>query len=518
MDDVDLTDGSPQEVACRVLQDIAHEATRPGSYYEGRRPSSVVQMLIARQNIVGTSVVFDEEAGGFFVWSGHRGRWVYVTESEIHGRFLAYNGMAFGTPRQNRPILQVTSARRADYLSTMREIAARPGFFSSAPPCFSFPVGTAILGNADLWVDSTPEIRCRHGLDISSIPPADDIIDAVMEVLSPHGDRVEGATQFQILLEWLGASLCGHATKLQRGIILAGSLRGGNGKSFLMNALQECFFPEMVVGFSGQVALGRDYERAKLAGKRLIVASELDQIDDMKRLGAVVTGNRMDGRRIGHDGFTFAPQAGVIWDCNELPELKRGQLGGTERRWAPLNCPNKLQGKRTESELAELIQAGKAGLIFMALAAANTAVLARAVTPLTDWGRMTISEWVEGSDLYQLFADECLVVATGQEVATADAFRAFTAWSERNRIFPIPSMIAFSRAMPKRLPEAAHRKAGNKSRGWSNVALVGTARKVEGAEVVDRVFVSPQWQADPASRAGNMGIENRSNDQSVTDS
>lgn len=501
MTDVDLTDGSPLEVACRVLQDIAHDARFPGDYHEGRRPSAVTQMRIVQQDVVGRSVVFDEEAGGFFVWRQRRGRWVHVAEVELQSRFLSYNGMSFGTPRQNRPILQVTSARRNDYLGTMREIASVPGFFAEAPPCYSFPSGTAVLGNPELWVDSTPEVRCRHGLDIDAIPPADDLVAALMEVLSPHGNKQEGAAQLQILLEWLGAALCGHATKLQRGIILAGSLRGGNGKSFLMNALQECFFPEMVVGFSGQVSLGKDYERAKLAGKRLVVASELDQIDDMKRLGAVVTGNKMDGRHIGQDGFTFAPQAGVIWDCNELPELKRGQLGGTERRWAPLNCPNRLQGKRTEAELSDLVRNGRAGLIFLALAAANSAALARTVTPLTDWGRATISEWVEGSDIYQLFADECLVPATGQEVATADAFRAFTAWCDRNRIFPVPSMIAFSRAMPKRLPESAERKAGSKCRGWSNVTLLGSVKKEESTDIADRVFASPQWSANPSQRS-----------------
>jgi hypothetical protein len=136
-----------------------------------------------------------------------------------------------------------------------------------------------------------------------------------------------------VFFQWLGACLCGMATRYQRALLLYG--QPGRGKSVLLTVVRELFPTEAVTGI--EPGAGDRFDAAGLARSRLNLITDLKKAENWASgwFKAAIVGDLVDIERKGVDRETIIPRAGWLVGSNLLPDIRDPAV---ERRIVLLYC------------------------------------------------------------------------------------------------------------------------------------------------------------------------------------
>jgi len=500
-----LLDGSPVELACRVIADLAEgvENPRPRWTVDTDYHLTTDQMMQkVTKDYVGKVIVSDPKAGGLFVYDKKKGYWVLQLQSDIAKWILRYNGRSYGKEKRGKDgptfaVTQITGGRQHNILEFIDTIAGVDGFFEEAEPSFHIGKNTGMPSYAEVWAVPEARLRCRHGrawtlpgklapLDYTRFHDdhCDDLLAMIRKVIAhADADEEEVDQTLALLLEFIGMSLIGAASKWGRGICLKGTFEGGNGKSVILDMIAAMFDPKLSLSVTGSIPLRMDFDRALLAGKRLLTVSELESISDIKATNGLVTGNKMNGRILGSTnrmGFEFSPVLGVIWDCNDFPKVNPTTLGGLMRRWAIIECSNTMTGDMTEAEIKDLIWRQTPALSCAALEAAALVYTRRKLTPLTERMRAGMDSWIKDSDAIAQWVPAALEEETGAIQVVGRAYEEYVLWCDQNGNTEVDSR-EFSKRVLRYTSRAVYSYKGTGGvRCWKNIRIKAKSLEEQG--------------------------------------
>lgn len=128
--------------------------------------------------------------------------------------------------------------------------------------------------------------------------------------------------KIEAIHEFVGACLLGVAPKLSRCLFLRGTEDGANAKSRLLFIIEKIMPPGSTSTISPKDMTNPCF-LARLHGKLLNAVTELPQssILETNIFKAVVTGDRVEARRLYKDPFNFCPYSGHIFAVNKLPPV-----------------------------------------------------------------------------------------------------------------------------------------------------------------------------------------------------
>jgi len=468
---VHLIDGSPAEIATRVILDIADGETDPQIHATGGPGGPGALMDRCLNEVRGSILVYDPDFPFLHHWSSEVGRWIAYPDAALDLHILRYNSRTYGGAGKggNLSITQITSTRHHNVREDMKKILRVDGFFRDADAALALGKFTIKLtpGVESPFMPAGHEHRCRIGIDAKGdYFPSLEIVAAVRRVICrPELEDEENEKLFTLLTEAIGYWITGNGPRAERGIILLGDRRGGNGKSWLLRLISSCLPPESVLGMAGRLQFGQSYENIALLGKRVLVANELDQMkgdDALKLLCSILSGDAMVGYRPqrGELPFTFLPKAGVIWSCNRLADLQNPSSGGFARRFVVFNCTNNLKNTVSETELKQA-EAQIPGFICHCVAAAHSAMVRGALTPSPASSVALVNEWLLEGDPVGLWAFEELVPIPDAKTPTKLAYSHFCVWAEGMGYRQLPTLPRFSRGLRTHLTGTAKITRGN---------------------------------------------------------
>src|SRR5439155_3534731 len=210
---------------------------------------------------------------------------------------------------------------------------------------------------------------------------------------------------------------------------------GANGKSTLLHVVRTLFPPAAVQAIKPQL-WGNVFHLAELAGCRLNVVNELPDADIAagEAFKAVVSGDPVNAARKRRDPFTFVPQAGHLFACNELPGT-RDQTGGFWRRWGVLTFERTfLPAEQDPGLRARLVRTELPGIAARVLAAAGR-LSQRGRFVLPPSAHAAKARWQWESDQVRQFVEDRVpdLLRRGQgRVSAQTLYEAFSVWSRQN--------------------------------------------------------------------------------------
>jgi hypothetical protein len=378
------------------------------------------------------------DLGKLWRYNPDKGLWEHVPAEVVHREIHKYAGLQVRTERPQggwmlRP-LKVNSSTVEGTYDVICQAKARPEFFLDSP---------AGLTLADRWVEvGTNQLifhehaawqRSRMGYDFAwtNKTPTKflQLLDDVWEGDDSRDDKK------QVLLEFIGASLCGIATKMQQALIFKGS--GSNGKSTVLDAVVG-IFPKRTVSNVTPQNFGQQYYRAMLTGSLLNVVGELPEkkLDQTAAgaLKALVSGDQIDARVIRESPFFFRPKAGHLASCNNLPEVEDDSYG-FYRRWIILDFNRHFTPTSESRTLVPDILASELPEIVCWCIRNAASVIQRGHYLEPKQSVDEVAAWRLGQDEISLFiAEMCerTESARGQGIDGPSLYDAYAVWAPAN--------------------------------------------------------------------------------------
>lgn len=307
-------------------------------------------------------------------------------------------------------------------------------FFVDAPHGVSMQNGFVTVEVGELVVqEKSPEHRATFGLPYRYVEGSRP--ERFLQMLRGcwRGDSdLEG--KIEALREWLGATIVGHATSFEMGLVLVGE--GANGKSTLQRIVKAIFPPETVTAVAPQ-AMGNEYRRALLAQSRLNVVSEMPEADilDSTSVKAMFSGDELDAREIREAPFKFRPRAGQLFATNTLPAV-RDTTHGFWRKWLILEFNRRfeedeqdkgLAARIIDSELSEIVSWALDGLPLL---------FARNGYPQTNEMRAALKEWRTSSNPVAAWIEEAVDLEASEDVnafvSASVVYQRYCTWAIEN--------------------------------------------------------------------------------------
>ena len=226
-------------------------------------------------------------------------------------------------------------------------------------------------------------------------------------------------SKISVLEEFLGASMCGLATRYAKTLILEGS--GANGKSLFLEVVRRLLFRPDQVCVSTPATWDK-FGLRDLDGPLINLVSELDETNVFKSAAfkSAVTGDMLRGEHKGGASFKFKPRAGHLFSCNAIPNTVDQSLG-FRRRFIILGFFrnfSKLAEHRFEDEILAPLQ-DVAHLIRGRLVWKAASLMNRGKYCEVKSSTRAIEEWTTASDVVQDYA------ASAIEPAIVDAFNEY---------------------------------------------------------------------------------------------
>ena len=221
------------------------------------------------------------------------------------------------------------------------------------------------------------------------------------------GDE-DAAAKVQTIEEFLGASLCGLATRYQKVVVFEGA--GENGKSLFMEIARRLFNAGDVTVTSPDT-WGR-FGTVDLMGKKINLVTELDEGSVFKSdtFKSAVTGDLIRGEYKGGDSFSFRPEAGHILSCNSLPPAA-DQSPGFYRRFILIKFGKRWShstpGYREADQIVDSIMEVRHEIV-QRLVWACAELMARGKYPELSSHNAAMKDWAQNSDSVNDFANSCL--------------------------------------------------------------------------------------------------------------
>lgn len=342
----------------------------------------------------GEAPAYDE--GHFWVYSKQTGAWQVITDGYMAGTVQSWDGVAT-VGAESKPWACANSRVPVEMAINDLEYCGRGnGFFKGRHVGIAFEDGfVGIANNAIKLLPNDPGNKCRFALPFS-------IADAKMEGSRFEQMQIEQFGTLQdprclLLWEWVGLCLIGKITEANKCMILWGP--GGSGKGTLLRIIQACFPVSAVTTIQPQKwTHGPSLDN--LARARLNAVNEMntDDLSDVGRFKAVISGDNLDAEAKYKAPYTFAPSAGHIFTVNpgQLPTVPEADGPFWDRF---LCVPVERVFRDTDEQdrgIADYIIRNETHIVVAFALKCAVASLKRGKFTRCEAGEAVLTEWKEG--------------------------------------------------------------------------------------------------------------------------
>jgi P4 family phage/plasmid primase-like protien len=273
------------------------------------------------KNTFGSPPAFDE--GSMWTYSKERGIWEEYPDAEMSQVIASWAGVAtVGADAKvwtcNHTKTPIDLAK--DYT---RRWKAHIGFFRKHDLGMAFRncYYTVTAGKLEKR-DNTPANRCRFGFDFDFMPGqfAGSKFESYTQSLFVGAEDAE--ERVALLGEFFGLTAFGLAPKYNKGLIIHGP--GGSGKGSFLR-LMLATFPADKIGSIQPQRWSHGASLYSISGLRLNAVNEMntDDMTDVGRIKAMISGDPMEAEPKYRDVFTFSPSCGHVFTVNpgQLPTV-----------------------------------------------------------------------------------------------------------------------------------------------------------------------------------------------------
>ena len=212
---------------------------------------------------------------------------------------------------------------------------------------------------------------------------------------------------------------------------------GANGKSTLLNLLQEMIGKENISNETFQALTNDKFASAQLENKNANIFFDLPNksFKDVGILKAASGGDLLKSEKKFQQGHYFKNYAKLIASCNEIPETP-DQSDAFYRRWLIINFPNCFEGKENRNLLQELCTEYNKSLFFNhCIDAFRLAMLANAFIR-----KEGIAEKRTKYNLYSsspsVFCEKYVEQESGNYIPTKDVYNKYLEFCKAENIQP----------------------------------------------------------------------------------
>jgi len=390
--------------------------------------------------IADERLVYDRSR--LFSYASSRGLWEEVFDERVRAVVHGWDGEWIRTGWDDkldqpkvRP-LKVGDGFAGGVLAVVKTLRSSRGFFDGQRDGLTFRNGFVFVdgaGSVQLDPFSSGQ-RSTVGLPFDYVPNArPGLFVNMLEACFAHDDDAEA--KIQLLREYVGSCLLGRATHYQKGLVLLGD--GGNGKSTFLDVVAALFVGRMITAVPPQ-EMANEYRRAMLSESRLNLVNELPEADILvsQAVKAILTGDRIVGRYIREQPFTFRPIAGHVFAANSLPGV-RDMSRGFWRRWIVIQWLREFAEAEQDKNLAAKIVAGELQEVasWAVDGAAELAVRGRYEIPTSS--ESAVAEWRAIADNVARFLAERTVRTEKPKTKAAELYNAYAAWATRSGLKPL---------------------------------------------------------------------------------
>lgn len=224
------------------------------------------------------------------------------------------------------------------------------------------------------------------------------------------------------LAEWYGAAMLGIAPQFSTALILFGE-RGANGKSTLMETLEEALFGEKYVAHIEPHLWTDAYSLDALNGKYLNSVAELPQGDliGSNKIKGVITGEKTQARKIYCEPYSMLPKAGHVFSANFLPPTI-DLTSAFFRRWVIIGFNNTFSGqKNTKSSIKYELLEEREAIFHWALDGARRLVENQRYTEVPSSNTLKQSWQLKSNNVAEYVQDKGMVPG-GELVKTKELY------------------------------------------------------------------------------------------------
>ena len=339
-------------------------------------------------------LVFSE---GMF-WAYRSTHWDNISESALRKRVHKLDGTIYG----NRKTLRISKGFIDGIIKEMSAIADQPGFFETRDDGVNLRNGFVRIGekgNVCLEPHS-PNHRQRFLISQEWIPNLCEVPPGYFQRLLSGSFGDEDDASHQLMLEILGASICGINTKLgsPKAFVLHGP-SAGNGKSTFQSLIRE-LLPTSVVSCIAPADLGEPQFLATLAGCQVNLTDDISSSKAIAtdRFKATVTGDPVQAKAIYREPFSFIPTALHIFSANHLPSFSGGVDNGIIRRIVVVPFNRSIPDDEQISGFAKLIIEHEGDLLVSLAVQAAANVVSQGHYSLTVGSQKATDQWFKDVD------------------------------------------------------------------------------------------------------------------------
>jgi P4 family phage/plasmid primase-like protien len=396
-------------------------------------PAEVARLLLANMSAQHSHApAYDE--GSVWAYNRATGAWAPIRDGVLMHTVQSWDGVST-VGAEAKPWACTNSETPIKMLKNdLDGLGAGPGYFKGRQVGIAFADGFLGIENKAVVVKKNkPDNRCRFALPFS-------IRNAKVQGSKFEQMQVQQFGSLQdprclLLWEYAGIVLLGLATEWNKCLILFGP--GGTGKGTTVRILSACFPPSAVTTIQPQKwTHGPSLDN--LAHARLNAVNEMntDDLSDVGRFKAVISGDNIDAEAKYKAPYTFAPSAGHIFTVNpgQLPTVPEADGPFWDRF---LCVPFERVFRDTDEQnrgLADEIIAEEIHIVVAHAISCAVAAIKRGKFTKCDAGEAVLSEWKDGVNPLSQFLAERTAPFEGSSARQApslgDVFGPYQKWCE----------------------------------------------------------------------------------------
>lgn len=389
-----------------------------------------VELGVDLARSLGSPVDVTSDEGKAWQYRRSEGVWHAWDDELLAQRAMGYAGRYIVGGKEPRPVM-LSAGNVKGIVRMCKTHLHSPGFLAGAP--FGAPFVGAfarIDGNAVIVEPTTREHRIRA----DHVPPfrlptdgarPETLDRLIAETWNGCADLDDRTRYFW---EWLGAALCGIATRYKDSPLLVG--QKDTGKSALLHSIA-CVFPLSARRSTTLHDMASEYHRARMAGGRINFVNELParELMDGEAAKAILSGEPVSCRHPAEKAYEWVPRCACAFAANDLPPSPDKALMD---RLVVLDCVNVVPRERQDRHLIDKLTA-EAPHIAAAALAALPALLDRGYLVRPGSAAVAAAEWALESDAVSAWASDINLRADDiGSIGASDLYTVYRDWCKAN--------------------------------------------------------------------------------------
>jgi len=362
-------------------------------------------------------------------WTRWEDETLAKTAQSYDGQWVVVPAREQGDADKFRPIT-LSAGNVKGIVQNCKTTLFAPKFFAEAPTGAPFAnVFARIDGNEIIIEKMTRDHRVKS--DHSAAYPLAPLAERAWTAETLLSQTWAGCDDFdqriRYFWEWLGAAICGIATRYKDTPLLVGPK--DTGKSQILHMISTCF-PVSSHRAITLHAMSSEYHRAHLSGGRINFVNELParELMDGEAAKAILSGEMVNCRYPAEKPFDWVPRCAHVFAANELPPSRDSALMD---RLVLLDCANIVPRERQDRNLQAKLTAEAPQIAATALAALP-ALLARGHLIRPGSAEAATHLWQLDSNPIRAWANESLMEVNDFVTQGSVLYNHFCAWAKDN--------------------------------------------------------------------------------------